>query len=262
MWNSNPQVFPELTEKEREFAIEDAIARARKEKGQRLFNLAYKAKVERERVFPSFDAKSFKDLLLRLGQTRAIERKWKFPFAIDEDNEKVVKLLCLYFTRDERFEQQSPEFSLWKGIALVGDTGVGKTSLMQLCAKNPHACYAQYDCKTIADQYAEHGPEVIDKYIADFEIKNSDEHFGQKVIGRLFDDLGTEATAKHFGNEKNVMGDIIEGRYQGGWHNLTHITSNHTLEEIHTMYGKRVSDRLREMCNIIEFPETAKSRRR
>lgn len=262
MWISNPRQYPELTEEEHKSSVDAAIFEARRQKGQALYNQAYGAKVNGERKFPTLDASSFKEIIRRRGEARSRQANWTSPFVIDNDNKSIISLLCLYFTNDERFNKQGEGFSLFKGIALVGDTGVGKTVLMQLCNKNPHVCYAQHDCKRIADEFTKEGTSVIDHYVTNTAVTNTDDFFGQQVTGRFFDDLGTESTAKHFGNERNVMGDIIEGRHQNRNFHLTHLTSNHTLDDIHEMYGKRVADRIREMCNIIEFPAEAKSRRR
>jgi DNA replication protein DnaC len=75
--------------------------------------------------------------------------------------------------------------------------------------------------------------------------------------------LGTEANAKHYGHEKNVMAEIILNRYDNNLpYHCTHITTNLTADEIKAQYGTRVTDRIREMFNIIKFPVGAKSRRK
>lgn len=258
MWNSNR--YPTLTEEE----CDELVWKARKLKGQRLYMEAYGKLTKGKRGFPKLDAKGFREFVKKRGDARALDRKWTSgQFDIDADNETVLKLLALYFTGDDRFEKISPGYSLHKGIFLSGNTGVGKTILMQLCSTNPHVCYTQHDCQVVAEEYAskEGGPAVIDLYSRNGSVSNPDYTFGQEETGRFFDDLGQEDMAKHFGNERNVMAVIIENRYRAGLFKFTHITSNHTLDEIAALYGPRVQDRLKEMCNIIEYPPTAKSRR-
>ena len=72
-------------------------------------------------------------------------------------------------------------------------------------------------------------------------------------IPRLFDDFGSESPVVHFGNKIDVMGEVIQDRYDHfiGTGMKTYLTSNLSEEEITDEYGARVSSRLREMCNFI-----------
>jgi hypothetical protein len=138
---------------------------------------------------------------------------------------------------------------------------------MELCGINPYACFNRYDCRDIALEYTEKdkgGSRVIDHYSQNTLVDPGDRDFtfGQSVLGRYFDDLGEEDLASHMGNKVNVMGQIIENRYRNRQFQLTHFTSNHTIDELNDLYGPRVTDRLREMCNVIQYPHTAKSRRK
>jgi hypothetical protein len=260
MWTSKPPRYPQLTEEE----CDELVRQARIEKGRRLYDDAYAKRIKGEREFPRLDAKAFRELILKRGQARSADENWDQPFAIDADNEAVVKILALYFTRDDRFASIAPGYSLNKGLYLVGDMGVGKTKLMDACDINPYACYVRNDCQLIAGEYEdkkEGGQAVIDYYSANAVPVNTDATFGQQVQGRFYDDLGQESISRHFGKDKNVMGSIIENRYRMGAYQLTHFTSNLTLDQLGALYGPRVPDRLWEMCNVIEFPVTAKSRR-
>ncbi|GAB3701260.1 hypothetical protein GCM10027592_29180 [Spirosoma flavus] len=261
MWTSDPPRYPQLTEEE----CDELVRRERIKKGQLLYQQAYAKKTKGIREFPQFTAKSFREFIKKRGDGRAEDLHWKSgQFDIDADNEAVLKILSLYFTKDERFLQLNPAYSLYKGIYLAGNTGVGKTQLMSICDTNPHVCFTQHDCQIIANEYTdkkEGGQSVIDYYITNMGVANTDYSFGQAVTGRFFDDLGQEDIGNHWGNVRNVMAQIIEGRYRMGAYNLTHFTSNHTIDELEALYGPRVPDRLREMCNLIEYPSTAKSRR-
>ena len=260
-WNSEPPVYPELDEDE----LASLVAKARMQKGQQAFKLAYNKLSTGVREFPTFTAQPFREFIKKRGDAKAKDLHWKAgSFVIDDDNLAVLKLLSLYFTKDERFTTVNPDYSLYKGIYLCGNTGVGKTILMDLCDTNPHACYTRHDCQVIANEYTdkkEGGQLVIDYYSSNGSPANTDNTFGHSATGRFFDDLGQEDIGNHFGNVRNVMAQIIEARYRMGTYQRTHFTSNHTLEELGPLYGPRVPDRLREMCNIIEYPSTAKSRR-
>jgi DNA replication protein DnaC len=85
----------------------------------------------------------------------------------------------------------------------------------------------------------------------------------EEYTGICFDDLGTEDTEKaHYGNRTNVMEKIILNRYDHCRNKLTHFTTNLTAEQIKETYGLRVTDRLREMVNVLDFPTGTKSFRK
>lgn len=267
MWKSDPPQYPELTADE----ADAAISRARMEKGKILFQQAYARQASGKREFPEFNATNFRAFIEKRGRARALDQHWSAgDFFTDKDNQDVIKLLCLYFTGDPRFNDVSGgKYSLHKGVFLCGPSGVGKTELMDLCGINPFAPFTRHDCQVIAGEYAnkkEGGQQVIDYYSNNTIVLGTDKDFtfGKDTSGRLFDDLGQEDLANHFGNEKNVMAQVIENRYRQRNFHLTHFTSNDTVDQLDEkgVYGFRVPDRLREMCNVIEFPPTAKSRRK
>lgn len=79
-----------------------------------------------------------------------------------------------------------------------------------------------------------------------------------------FDDLGVENNLKFYGNECNVMAEILLSRYDlfisHGM--LTHITTNLNSSEIEDLYGNRVRSRLRSMFNLISFSEQSPDKRK
>lgn len=78
-----------------------------------------------------------------------------------------------------------------------------------------------------------------------------------------FDDLGLESNLKYYGNECNVVGEILLSRYDlfvsAG--QLTHATTNLNSSEIEQLYGNRVRSRMREMFNLVAFTKEAKNKR-
>lgn len=252
----------ELTEEEKHDAITRAIEEAKRTKAASIREKLHWKRVNSPVIFQEYNAKQFTEVVTRLGEAISVERNWPRPFTTDEHNQDIFAALALYFTGDRRFENAGDGFSLNKGIMLAGDVGCGKTVLMQLFRVNPIGCYTQHDCIEIAQEYQEEGPKVIGKYAENYKAPDKRATFNQEWIGRFFDDLGAEGTAKNYGNEKNVMAEIIMQRYKIHPHNMTHFTSNHTIEGLQDAYGARVADRLREMCNIMMFPAAAKSRRR
>ena len=76
-------------------------------------------------------------------------------------------------------------------------------------------------------------------------------------------DLGTENNLKYFGNECNVMAEILLSRYDIFISKklLTHITTNLSATEIEQHYGNRVRSRLREMVNLIAYDKSTPDKR-
>lgn len=83
----------------------------------------------------------------------------------------------------------------------------------------------------------------------------------QKQIS--FDDFGAEQQIKHFGNDCNVMAEIIISRYEQFIENktVTHLTTNLSANEIEKLYGNRVRSRMRQMFNVIDFDGNSKDKR-
>lgn len=193
-------------------------------------------------------------------------------FKVDKDNERIVTLLCQYFACDSEFEKSvditGTNYKLEKGLCLMGNVGLGKTYLMGYFHYNQHASYMMANCRKIEGKWVDQMSNkekplknVIDYYST--EIDAVDNPFGHPVLGVCFDDLGTEThPSKSYGEEKNVLAEILMNRYENRLpFKFTHITTNLTTHEIGLQYGTRIKDRFREMFNLIQFGNEAKSRR-
>ena len=173
-----------------------------------------------------------------------------------EKAKDIFKALCFYFANDIEFETMGKNWKINKGICLMGNIGVGKTTLMRMFAKNKRQCFDVVSCRTVAADFAENGHDAFKIYSENKKNYSNDyRNFLQPINGYCFDDLGTEEVKKNYGNQVNVMEEIVLNRYDNshtGWH-LTHITTNLTADQIGEIYGNRVRDRMREMFNIIEL---------
>lgn len=70
------------------------------------------------------------------------------------------------------------------------------------------------------------------------------------------DDLGTEpVSVKRYGSEINPVVELICYRYDQML--PTMITTNLTMEKIRDVYGERVADRLKEMCEVLTYTENS-----
>ncbi|MEK6878907.1 MAG: ATPase, partial [Nanoarchaeota archaeon] len=106
--------------------------------------------------------------------------------------------------------------------------------------------------------------EAIKRYNGLIPFMDAHLSYGQKQVGVCFDDMGTEDDRKNYGNESNVMADVMLNRYDNKRNLIrkTHITTNLTTEEMEQRYGSRVRSRMREMFNLVIFDPVASDRRR
>ena len=84
-----------------------------------------------------------------------------------------------------------------------------------------------------------------------------------RISGYCFDDLGAEQQIKHFGNDCNVMAEVLISRYEQFVENnsITHLTPNLSASEIEMLYGNRLRSRMRNMFNLISFNVNSNDKR-
>lgn len=178
-------------------------------------------------------------------------------FKILETDFPIVFKLIAYFLKDEPTCFQY-EINLKKGILLTGPIGCGKTSLMNLMkylTPTEHKFYVK-PCRDISFEFIQDGYQIIHKY-------SKGKLYESEPRTICFDDLGTENNLKYFGNECNVMAEILLSRYELfiAKKIQTHITTNLSATEIESLYGNRVRSRMREMFNLIAFTTNEKDKR-
>ena len=179
-------------------------------------------------------------------------------FKIHETDYPIVYKLIAYFLKDEPTCFQYG-INLTKGILLSGPIGCGKTSLMNLMKYLTPAehKFSVKPSRDISFEFIQDGYQIIHKY----------------SIGKLyhaeprtycFDDLGTENNLKYFGNECNVMAEILLSRYDLYISKKlqTHITTNLSATKKKKNYGNRVRSRLRELCNLIAYDNSVTDKRK
>ena len=184
-------------------------------------------------------------------------------FTVDAMNQPVLEAVLAYFVQD-RVLCWNMGLNPQKGLLLLGPVGCGKTTSMQLFADRRFQLIATRD---IARKFLHEGISILEHYGAkSYRVKHSG--YGpllqyDRPVTYCFDDLGVEQNAKLYGNDCNVMAEILLDRYdQFARHGmLTHMTTNLNAEELEHLYGDRVRSRLREMFNLICFPPEAKDRR-
>lgn len=233
----------ELSEEEKEEAL--FIARRNKYVSDK--TLEYKKKLREETTYPMF------------SPTQLYQSVHDAKFEVDASNKQIIWNLCRYFAGDP-----NGPLDLRKGILLYGPVGCYKTSLMKFFRHNQSNSYCVFHVNDISAEFTKNGHDTIMRYKNLIATNNPELYFGQKEIGICFDDFGTEVDKKHYGNESNVMAEIILCRHN----NLeklrakTHITTNLSADAIEERYGIRVRSRCREMFNIVAFPDDSPDRRK
>lgn len=182
------------------------------------------------------------------------------PYVLDSTNKVFHTLLCFYFSNDPGFIPLATSMgienpSLSKGLFLAGSIGVGKTVMMKLFSKNQRQVFAVKTAKSIAESFQTDGEGSLQQLLVCPPLPVNDaSNFYHSKLGLCIDDIGTEEFKKHFGNGKNVIGDLIELRYaNGNYGPLLHLTTNLTAQQLREFYGDRVGSRIREMMNIIKI---------
>lgn len=190
-----------------------------------------------------------------------LEQKGKLQFGEkfyfrEADVVNIQKLIC-YFLKDEVMATNF-NLDLSKGILLSGPVGCGKTTLMNLMrhVAQPNYKFIMKTCRDISFEFIKEGYQTIQKY-------NHGTNSHSEYRNYCFDDLGVETNLKYYGNECNVMAEIILSRYDIyiSKQVITHITSNLSATEIETAYGNRVRSRLRKMLNLIAFDDNSMDKR-
>lgn len=178
-------------------------------------------------------------------------------FKILETDYPIIYKLIAYFLKDEQTCFQY-NINLNKGILLSGPIGCGKTSIMNIMkylTPTEHKFFVK-PCRDISFEFIQDGYQIIHKY-----SKGKLYEYEPKTI--CFDDLGTESNLKYYGNECNVMAEILLSRYDVyiAKRIQTHITTNLSASEIETQYGNRVRSRMRELFNLIAYDNNSKDKR-
>lgn len=178
---------------------------------------------------------------------------------VDETNKLIIWYLCQYFSGDP-----TGPYNLRKGIMLYGPVGCYKTSIMRFFANNQSNSFVLYAVNDVSSQFTKDGHDAIIRYKGLISSTDTFRTFGQKELGICFDDFGTEVDKKHYGNEANVMAEIILSRFMSHTNLIakTHFTTNINMDSVEERYGYRVRSRLREMVNLVEFPDNSPDRRK
>ena len=118
-----------------------------------------------------------------------------------------------------------------------------------------HSPYQIISCRDISFSFMEKGFASLKYYIGAEQ---------KKPAIFCFDDLCTETSMKYFGNETNVIAEILLSRYDLliNRHIKTYISTNLSATEIKAAYGNPVRSRMMQTFNLISFnPGTVNKRK-
>lgn len=151
--------------------------------------------------------------------------------------------LCTYLAGPQRL-----------GLLLTGSPGVGKTWWMEHVQR-----LTPVRARDIVAAYR-----TAQNYDAAFWHAAFRTWDCEQRDGALIDDLGEEPLCMLYGQQEEVLSNVIATRYTA-WKKTgarLFLTTNLTASELDRRYGRRVLDRLREMCLPVEITGGSNRRRR
>lgn len=231
--------------------IEEALMLARQKKHGEMKRAEYVKKVNRD---PNFITYTSGEMLKNIQEHIKLKPG---IFDMDEHNQSIIIELCKYFTGDK-----TCIYDLKKGLLMQGPVGCGKTTLMKMFRFNQVSSYAVISTRTVSYDFTKNGYDGIYRYFGLIPTSDVYKSYGQGHVGICFDDLGTEVDKKHYGNESNVMAEVLLSRYDNRLSAKTHLTTNLSIEQLEERYGIRVRSRLTEMFNQVVFSLDSPDRRK
>jgi len=164
-------------------------------------------------------------------------------FEYNKENTPVIQTLFYYFTKNPKFYESnvvSNEPSFNKGILLIGNTGSGKTTIIDIFKELKWQKFRKFSTYAVVEEFEKLGEKGIDTF------------FKGNIF---FDDLGAEQEAFFYGKREVVGTRLLEKRYNLFLNDgiKTHATTNLSHKQLTEKYGFRLEGRMLEMFNIIHL---------
>jgi len=194
--------------------------------------------------FSEFE-KQIKNIYISFGKLLVGE-----GFLVKKEFSKIITNLLIYFTGN------TGEYDLNKGIYLVGDYGVGKSTIFTILRKLlAHISLTDNFGKKLNPNGFQitSVEQIIDVYKKDGSL----DYFGfrkeSKPLHLCINEFGKDVNEKIYGTQANeLINSLFMIRYelfQQGY--LTHCTSNFHPKDL--KIEKIIADRMKEMFNFIEL---------
>jgi len=178
-------------------------------------------------------------------------------FVLDEYSKEIFNTLSLYFSRNTLFETKGEGFSLYKGIALTGLPGCGKTEMLEVFQLNKRQCFQVININKINERCKDYGVTEFKYFTAEIPgWGHNKDFFYQPQVTWGIDDIGLEEPVNDFGNKAYIFSKIIQERYSNKHlmqYYPLHITTMLNPKQIEEKYGVFIRSRLKEMFNWIPY---------
>ncbi len=184
----------------------------------------------------------------------SIKAKNNDRFICNQEDARVYRLICQYFTRHPDFEKSEMSNgklgNLDRPLYLCGEVGTGKSTLMRLFP----AIIGRY-CFHNGYSIAVTAQDMVDDF-------NNKERGGNDALKRYInaivlyiDDLGREQDAAHFSNKSNPIEYVLSKRYdkwEADKSRVTHISTNMVnAKKVEDLYGDYIRDRFKLYNKIL-----------
>lgn len=168
-------------------------------------------------------------------------------YVINEKNCQVINYLIKWLCPTE--ESEVP----FNGLLLLGPTGTGKTLMFAIMNEFARVMGLKMTDNYETTKWLQHCQIRSLKIYQDFCNDGFDglESYEYKPI-LYIDDFGAEPkSAKHYGNDINVLEYLIEQRYESNL--ITHFSTNYTMDMVKQKYGDRVYSRIMHSTTILKL---------
>lgn len=185
----------------------------------------------------------------------------RFPFTLKEDT--CIRFLTDAYKTEAGIEEADPaaadhinQMCQWLldsgkwGVMLMGSVGNGKTTLMNATVTLLKTAYSN----TRTENGLKMKASILNMAAKDITnaARKGEEVYYKNMTVCAIDDLGEEPKEiMSYGNSVTPVIDILEDRYKN--RQLTLITTNLDKNALLNKYGARVTDRLKEMMQLIIF---------
>jgi hypothetical protein len=181
---------------------------------------------------------------------------------MDESCEPTYEKVIMYIREDPTFLSLNHGHSFDKGLLICGRVGCGKTLLFKglsdlmkifkIRCEDREGYYRTFYSKSanvIVQEFSLNGFEIM----RPFNPYNEEKDYGLINNHLFIDDLGTESLGFYYGAQRNVLGELLQIRYDNRNEYITHATSNLDPQALKSFYGERVFSRINEMFNYINM---------
>lgn len=173
--------------------------------------------------------------ILRASFKAVVQMRGNKPEITPEIEKIIVEIASIMTSEHRKF-----------GLMLSGQCGNGKSTMAKAVSNTIRIL-------SLAKRYDNPNLNVLT--ISAKEIARMSKEETKRISNRILlsiDDFGNEpAEIQAYGNIWNPLVDLLEYRYD--YQLFTIITTNLTPPQISEKYGMRITDRFREMLNIIVF---------